>query len=42
MGINILGPLIFIVSPPEMWGRGGREALLLGGNGSGSPLPSPL
>lgn len=39
MGISILGPLIFIAAPPEMWAGKG---LLLGGNGSWAPLPSLL
>lgn len=38
MGISILGPRIFIAAPPEMWVG---EALLLGGNGSWSPLLTP-
>jgi hypothetical protein len=39
VGISILGPLIFIAAPPEMWAGKG---LLLGGNGSWAPLPSLL
>lgn len=39
VGISILGPLIFIAAPPEMWAGKG---LLLGGNGSWASLPSLL
>lgn len=39
VGISILGPLIFIAAPPEMWAGKG---LLLGGNGCWAPLPSLL